>query len=67
MTLKDDDDQDHPNQNACIVQLEHEFLRYILDNLGVSEARWLGSVTVKTPSGHTVFLYSGTFQRQSGV
>ena len=53
MTFKDDDDQDQPNH------LEHEFLRYKLDILGVSEARWLGSGTVKTPSGHTVFLYSG--------
>ena len=53
------DHQDQPNQNAGIFQLEHEFLRYKLDILAVSEARWPGSGTVKTPSGHTVFLYAG--------
>ena len=59
MTPNDYDDQDQPNQNARILQVEHEFLRYKLDVLGVSEARWLGSGTVKKPSGHTVFLFSG--------
>ena len=59
MTLNDDDGQVQPNQNARMLQLENEFLRYNLDILGVSEERWLGSGTVKTPSGHTVFLYSG--------
>ena len=54
MTLNDDDDQVQPNQNARMLQLENEFLRYNLDILGVSEARWLGSGTVKTPSGHTL-------------
>ena len=42
-----------------MLQLENQFRRYNLDILGVSEAIWLGSGTVKTPSGHTVFLYSG--------
>ena len=59
MTFNHDDDQDQPNQNACMLQLEHEFLLYKLDILCVSEARWIGSGSVKTPSGHTVFLYSG--------
>ena len=59
MTLNDDDDQVQINQNARILQRENEFLRYNLYILGVSEARWLGSGTVQTPSGHTVFFYSG--------
>ena len=50
MTLNDDDDQVQPNQNARMLQLKNEFLRYNLDILGVSEARWFGSRTVKTPS-----------------
>ena len=54
-----DDDQVQPNQNTRILQLENEFLRHNLAILDVSETRWLGSVTVKTPSGHTEFLYFG--------
>ena len=57
--LNDDDDQVQPNQNVRMLQLENEFLRYNLDILGVSEARWLSSGTVKTPFSNTVFLYSG--------
>ena len=59
MMLNDDDDQVQSNQYARILQLEQECLRYKLDVLVVSEARWIGSGTTKTPSGHTVFLYSG--------
>ena len=59
MTLNDDDEKVQRNQNARILHLENELLRYNLDILGVNEARWLGSGTDKTPSGHTVFLYSG--------
>ena len=44
MTLNDDDDQVQPYQNARM--LENELLRYHLDILGVSKARWLGSGTV---------------------
>ena len=57
MPLNDDDDQEQPYQNARI-QLEYQFLRYKLDILGVSEARWLGRAAVKTPSDHTVLLYN---------
>ena len=46
MTLNDDDDQVQPNQNARMLQLENEFLRYNLDILGVSEARWRPLVTL---------------------
>ena len=59
MTFNDDDDQVQPNQKARILRLENKLLRYNLVILGVSEARWIGSETVKMPSGYTVFLYAG--------
>ena len=62
MTLNDDDDQVQPSQNARMLKLANEFLRYNLDVLGVNEARWLGSGTVKMPFGHSIFLYSGKYE-----
>ena len=54
MTLNDDD-----SQNARILQLNYEFLRYNLEVLGISETKWFRRVSVKTPSCRTLFLYSG--------
>lgn len=57
MTLLDEGIQD--NQNAKFLQIEQEFIRYKIDILGVSEARWLGSGTFNSPTGRSVFIYSG--------
>lgn len=47
------------NQNSKYLQLEGEFLRYNLNILGVSEARWLGNGSYKSPTGRSTFLFSG--------
>lgn len=57
-TLRDNDNI-NPNMNSKFLQVEREMLRYRISILGLSEVRWNGAGEYKSPTGDTIFLYSG--------